>query len=315
MSREPAAFCPINTRKIIQEGHFETACGSVISRGVQEREFQLVCVDQAHYTYESLERSYKRRVHTFPRLCPGNHPTGVLNPNFPPEWSIMCITCHITVRPHLFTLQRPTCWLGSTVHDVTVEDPIWQQVQLHLTSGLASSGANQANSDRALTAADEKRSNKTVSITRGDIFRCNKLAQNEIGLIDNWCKHNMEHIVASFIIVLSLSANRWPVSTYNSWIHLAVLSPVLAGGVGIIFLARVGPKSKVGAEEGAHIYIWQSESHWYLVTQRGLRTTVIFILKSKLLNADKNNLLKSRCNLVYFSIKYTQCLLSVSSWR
>lgn len=166
----------------------------------------------------------------------------------------MCITWHITVRPHLFTLHRPTCWLGSTVHDVTVECPIWQRVQLHLTLvGLASTGANQANSGGALTEADVKRSNETVSVTRGYIFRCNKLAQNEIGLIDNWCKHNMEYTVASFIIVLSLSANRWPVSTYNSWIHLAVLSPVLAGGVGIIFLARISPKNIVGAEEGPHI--------------------------------------------------------------
>lgn len=32
-----------------------------------------------------------------------------------------------------------TCWLGSTVHDATEEDPIWQRVQLHLTLQLASS--------------------------------------------------------------------------------------------------------------------------------------------------------------------------------
>lgn len=203
----------------------------------------------------------------FPRLCPGNHPTGVLNLNFSPEGSIMCITWHITVRPYLFTLHRPTCWLGSTVHDVTVECPIWR-VRLHLTRvGLASSGANQAHSDAALTEADEKRANETVSVTRGYIFRCNKLAQNEIGLIDNWCKHNMEYCVAPFIIVLSLSANRWPVSTYNSWIHLAALSPALAGGVGIISLARISPKNIVGAEEGpwSKLHIWQGESsHRYL---------------------------------------------------
>lgn len=30
------------------------------------------------------------------------------------------------------------------------------------------------------------------------------------GLIDNWPKHNMEDTMASFIMLLSLSANRWP---------------------------------------------------------------------------------------------------------
>ena len=57
--------------------------------------------------------------------------------------------------------------------------------------------------------------------------------------------------MASFIIVLLLSSNRWLVSMYNLWIHLADLPPVLAGGLAIIFLAQIGSlKKTVGTVNG-----------------------------------------------------------------
>lgn len=61
----------------------------------------------------------------------------------------------------------------------------------------------------------------------------------------------MEDIVASFIIVLLLSSNRWLVSMYNLLIHLADLPPVLAGGLAIIFLAQIRSlKKTVGTVNG-----------------------------------------------------------------
>lgn len=126
---------------------------------------------------------------------------------------------------------------------------------------LGSHSANQTNSDRVLTVAEKKWSNVTVSITGGKSWaEANR--QSKIGLIGDWCKHNMEDIVASFIIVLLLSSNRWLVSMYNLLIHLADLPPVLAGGLAIIFLAQIRSlKKTVGTVNGiiAKQYVWPGE--------------------------------------------------------